>query len=402
MARSLPAKRKPERPDAFVIGAGHTRFGEQWEKSYRDLMTEAGLAAIQDAGIQGDAIDAVFVGTMSTGKLVGQEHVAPLLLDGAGLADLHLPATRVEAAGASGAVAFRQAVNLIRSACADLVVVGGIEKMTDVSDADAQAIASAGIDQEWEQFFGATDAALHALITKRHMHEFGTTREQLAQVAVKNHAHGAKNPLAQFRKAIDLDTVLRAPFVAEPLTVFDCAPISDGAACIVLASGAVAESYRRKPVLVAGSGQASDTLALHSRRSITTLRATEQAARRAYAEAGVSAGDIQLAEVSDGYTIAELLAIEDLGFVKKGQGGPATAEGRTTYGGDLPVVNPSGGLKARGHPAGATGIAQVCEATWQLRGAAGARQVKDARMALTHNVGGTGATAVVHVLEGAP
>ncbi len=394
MARTPPPKRRLERPDAFVIGAGHTRFGEQWEKSYRDLMTEAGLAAIQDAGIQGDAIDAVFVGTMSTGKLV-----APLLLDGAGLADLHLPATRVEAAGASGAVAFRQAVNLIRSASADIVVVGGIEKMTDVSDADAQAIASAGIDQEWEHFFGATDAALHALMTKRHMHEFGTTRDQLAQVAVKNHAHGAKNPLAQFRKAIDIDTVLKSPFVAEPLTMFDCAPISDGAACVVLASGAVASSYRKDPILVAGSGQASDTLALHARASLTTLRATEEAARRAYTEAGVSAADIQLAEVSDAYTIAELMAIEDLGFVKKGQGGPATVEGRTTFGGDLPVVNPSGGLKARGHPAGATGIAQVCEATWQLRGKADARQVKGARIALTHNVGGTGATAVVHVLE---
>lgn len=401
MARTPPPKPRPTRPDAFVIGAAHTRFGEQWEKSYRDLMTEAGLAAIQDAGIQGDAIDAVFVGTMSTGALTGQEHVAPLLLDGAGLADLHLPATRVEAAGASGAVAFRQAVQLIRSGSAQVVVVGGIEKMTDVSDADAQAIASAGIDQEWEQFFGATDAALHAIVAKRHMHSFGTTREQVAQVAVKNHAHGAKNPLAQYRKAIDLDTVLRSPFVAEPLTVFDCAPVSDGAACIVLASGAVASSYRKDPVLVAGSGQASDTLALHSRASITTMRATEEAARRAYTEAGVSAADIQLAEVSDAYTIAEILAIEDLGFVKKGEGGAATVERRTTFGGDV-VVNPSGGLKARGHPAGATGIAQVCEATWQLRGKADGRQVKDARMAITHNVGGTGATAVVHVLEVAP
>ncbi|MES2154952.1 MAG: thiolase domain-containing protein [bacterium] len=397
--RTPPAKRKQERPDAFVIGAGQTRFGEQWEKSYRDLMTEAGLAAIQDAGVQGDAIDAVFVGTMSTGKLVGQEHVAPLLLDGAGLADQHIPATRVEAAGASGAVAFRQAVQLIRSGSADIVVVGGIEKMTDVSDADAQAIASAGIDQEWEHFFGATDAALHALMAKRHMHEFGTTREQIAQVAVKNHLHGSKNPLAQFRKPIDLATVLKAPFVAEPLTMFDCAPISDGAACVVLASGAVASSYRKDPILVAGSGQASDSLALHSRPTITAMRATEQAARRAYTEAGVSAGDIQLAEVSDGYTIAEILAIEDLGFVRKGDGGAAVQDGRTTFGGDLPVVNPSGGLKARGHPAGATGIAQVCEATWQLRGKAEARQVKDARIALTHNVGGTGATAVVHVLE---
>src|SRR5688500_18924501 len=197
--------------DAYVIGAAHTRFGEMWDLSFRDLMTEAGLAAIRDAGIQGDEIDEVFVGSMSTGKLVGQEHIAPLLLDGAGLAERHLPATRIEAAGASGGVAFRQAVQAIRSGSADVVVVGGIEKMTDVSDADAQAIASAGIDQEWEHFFGASDTALHAIVAKRHMAEFGTTRQELAQVAVQNHAHGSKNPLAQFRRAIDVDTVLRSP-----------------------------------------------------------------------------------------------------------------------------------------------------------------------------------------------
>ncbi|MEK6975777.1 MAG: thiolase domain-containing protein [Candidatus Thermoplasmatota archaeon] len=398
MAAKQTPKRRMPRPDAYVIGAAHTRFGEAWESSFRDLMTEAGLAAIQDAGIQGDAIDAVFVGTMSTGKLLGQEHVAPLVLDGAGLADRHLPATRVEAAGASGGIAFRQGVQAIRSGSADLVVVGGVEKMSDVSDADAQAIHSAGIDQEWEHFFGATNAAMHAILAKRHMAEHGTTRAQLAQVAVKNHAHGAKNPLAQFRSPIDADKVLRAPMVADPLTMFDCAPLSDGAACVVLASDRVLDSYGKHPIRVAGSGQGSDTLALHSRSTLTTLKATEHAARAAYLEAGVSTADIQVAEVHDAYTIGEILAIEDLGFVKKGHGGKATAEGRTTFGGQI-VINPSGGLKARGHPAGATGIAQVCEVVWQLRGTAGERQVKGARIGLTHNIGGTGATAVVHVLE---
>ncbi|MEK6984785.1 MAG: thiolase domain-containing protein [Candidatus Thermoplasmatota archaeon] len=397
MARKPPTPRKVL-PEAFVLGAAHTRFGEAWEKSYRDLMTEAGLAALQNARIGGDAIDAVFVGTMSTGKLVGQEHIAPLLLDGAGLADRHIPATRVEAAGASGGVAFRQGVNMIRSGAADIVVVGGIEKMTDVSDADAAAIGSAGIDQEWEHFVGATETALWAMMAKRHMAEFGTTREHLAAVAVKNHAHGAKNPLAQFRRAIDAAAVLRAPIVADPLGMFDCAPISDGAACVVLASARIAEG-RADAVRVSGSGMASDTLALHSRGSLTSLAATEHAARRAYAEAGISTADVQLAEVHDGTTMGELLAIEDLGFVKKGQGGPATSSGRTTFGGDLAVINPSGGLKARGHPVGATGIAQVCEVVWQLRGLAGERQVKDARIGITHNTGGTGATAVVHVLE---
>ncbi len=383
--------------DAFVIGAAHTRFGEAWEKSYRDLMTEVGLACIQDAGIQGEEIDEVFVGTMSTGKLVGQEHVAPLLLDGAGLSDLHIPATRVEAAGASGGIAFRQAVKTIRSGEADIVVVGGVEKMTDVSDADAQAIGSSGIDQEWEHFFGATDAALHALLTKRHMAEHGTTREQLAAVPVKNHAHGADNPLAQFQRAIKPEMVTGAPMVAEPLTMFDCAPTSDGAACVVLCSDKILESTRAKGIKVSGSGQASDTLALAQRRTLTSLRATEAAARKAYQQAGISPGDVQVAEVHDAYSICEILAIEDLGLVKKGDGGRATLEGRTGRDGDV-VVNPSGGLKARGHPAGATGIAQICELTWQLRGQAGARQV-DAQIGIAQNTGGTGATAVVHVLE---
>lgn len=389
--------RSKHRFEAYVLGAAHTRFGEMWEKSYRDLMTEAGLAAIQDSGVQGDEIDAVYLGTMSTGKLVGQEHVAPLLLDGAGLGSRHLPATRIEAAGASGGMAFHQAVQLIRAGAADVVVVGGIEKMTDVSDSDAQAIAASGIDQEWEHFFGATDAALHAIMTKRHMALHGTTREQLAHVAVKNHAHGARNPLAQFRKAITAETVLKAPMVSDPLTMFDCAPLSDGAACIVLGSEKMLAG--RKAIRVSGTAAATDSLALHGRADLKSLRSTKEASRRAYAEAGISAGDVQLAEVHDAYTINEILAIEDLGFVKKGEGGPATLEGRTTFGGDLPVINPSGGLKARGHPAGATGIAQVCEAVWQLRHQAGERQVRKARIAVTQNTGGTGATAVVNVLE---
>ncbi len=385
--------------DAYIIGAAHTRFGEAWDKSHRDLLTQAGLSAIKDAGIGGEEIDEVFIGTMSTGKLLGQEHAAPLMLDGAGLADLHIPATRVEAAGASGGVAFRQAVQTIRTGLADVVVVGGLEKMTDVSDTDQAAIHAAAVDQEWEHFFGATDAALHALMAKRHMADHGTTREQLAAVAVKNHAHGAKNPLAQFQREIKPEMVLNSPAVAEPLGMFDCAPSSDGAACIVLCSSNVVDNHRTDAVKVSGTGQASDTLALHSRRSLTSMAATQEAARRAYSEAHVSVADIDVAEVHDSYTIAEIMAIEDLGLVKTGEGGRATEDGRTTFGGNI-VVNPSGGLKARGHPAGATGIAQVCELTWQLRGDAGGRQVKDARIGLAHNVGGTGGTAVVSVLEG--
>lgn len=381
----------------YVLGAAHTHFGEHWEKSYRDLMTEAGLGALTDARIPGEDIDAVYVGSMSTGKFLGQEHIAPLLLDGAGLGGLHLPATRVEAAGASGSVALRQGIQAIKSGEANIVVVGGVEKMTDVSDHDAQAISCAGIDQEWEHFVGATDAALHALLTKAHMRKYGTTREQLAAVAVKNHAHGANNPLAQFQREIQAEMVLNSPMVAKPLTMFDCAPLSDGAACVVLCDEDTAIAADRG-VKISGSGQASDTLAVHGRHDRTKLQATESAAQRAYAQAGISAADIQLAEVHDGFTIQEIMAIEDLGLVKRGTGGEATLQGRTTVGGAV-VVNPSGGLKARGHPAGATGIAQVCELAWQLRGDAGARQVEDATIGVAHNTGGTGATAVVHVLE---
>lgn len=383
--------------DVYVAGAAHTRFGEHWDKSYRELLTDAGMAAIQDAGIRGESIDEVFVGSMSTGKLLGQEHVAPLMLDGAGLADLHVPATRVEAAAASGAVAVRQAVQAIRSGTADLVVVGGIEKMSDVAESDQAAIAASGLDNEWESFFGATEPALHALIAKRHMRQHGTTREQLAHVAVKNHAHGARNPLAQFQRAIELDTVLAAPAVAEPLGVFDLAPQSDGAACLVLTS----EPTSKQAVRVSGSGQGSDTLRISDRPSLTTWAATDHAARMAYHEAGVSPADIQLAEVYDAATITEILAVEDLGLIPRGQGGSATAAGHTTYGGDI-VVNPSGGLKARGHPAGATGIAQLVELAVQLRGQAGDRQVEDARIGVAHDAGGNGATAVVHVLEALP
>ncbi|MGB1697641.1 MAG: thiolase domain-containing protein, partial [Thermoplasmatota archaeon] len=371
----------------YVLGASHTHFGEHWEKSYRDLMTEAGLGALNDARIPGEDIDAVFVGSMSTGKFLGQEHIAPLLLDGAGLGDLHIPATRVEAAGASGGVALRAGIQAIKSGEASIVVVGGVEKMTDVSDADAQAISCAGIDQEWEHFVGATDAALHALMTKAHMRKYGTTREHLAAVAVKNHAHGARNPLAQFQREITADLVTGSPVVADPLTMFDCAPLSDGAACVVLCNEDVAKAADRG-VAITGSGQASDLLAVHSRADRTMLRATEEAARRAYAQAGISAADVQLAEVHDGFTIQEIMAIEDLGLVKRGTGGIATLEGRTGLEGQV-VVNPSGGLKARGHPAGATGIAQICELTWQLRGDANGRQVSDASIGVAHNTGGT-------------
>ncbi len=384
--------------EVAVIGIGGTKFGELWDTSFRDLGMQAGLAAVADAKMAAEDIDALYVGNMSAGRFIEQEHVAALIADYSGLARDHIPATRIEAAGASGGLAFREGYLAVASGMHDIVVVGGAEKMTDVGDVLATEIQSSAADQQWEVVFGATLAALFAIIARRHMHEFGTTREQIAQVAVKNHKHGALNPNAQFQREIDLSTVLKAPRVAEPLGVFDCAPLSDGAAAVVLCSMDRARSYTTKPIRIIASTQASDTLALHSRASITSFPATQVAARKAFQLARKTPDQVQVAEVHDNFTIAEILAIEDLGFFPKGQGGKATMDGETTLGGKV-AVNTSGGLKARGFPFGATGVAQVVELVQQLRGEAGKRQVPDASLGLAQNTGGTGATVVVSLLE---
>lgn len=385
--------------EVAVIGIGETKFGELWDKSFREIGIEAGLLAIQDAGIKGEEIDALYIGNMSAGRFIDQEHIAPLVADYVGLAGANLPATRIEAAGASGGLALAQAYMAVASEVHDIVVVGGAEKMTDVSEVYAQEILASTADQEWESVFGATFAGLHAMIARRHMYKFGTTKEQLGMVAVKNHQNAEKNPNAQYRRAMSLEIVLKAPMVAEPLGLFDCAPLSDGAAALVLCPLDMAEKYIEKPVKIASAGQAGDFMALHDRRDICTLDASVVAAKKAYKYAGIEAKDIDLAEVHDNYTISEILAIEDLGFFKKGEGGSAAQEGKTSLNSEI-SINPSGGLKARGQPVGATGVAQAVEVVRQLRDEAGDRQVKDAHYGLTHNVGGTGASVIVHIFEG--
>lgn len=378
-----------------VIGVGLTKFGELWETSFSQLFVEAGAMAINDAGIDGSDIDALYVGNMSGGRFVDQEHISCLIADHAGLTPI--PATRVEAACASGGLAIRQGVMSILSGFHDVVVVGGVEKMTDVvTEKTTQTLATAS-DSEWEAFMGMTFPGLYALIARRHMHEYGTTREQLAMVSVKNHENAMHNPYAQFHSKITVEDVLRSPLVADPLRLLDCSPITDGAACVVLASEEKAREFVDNPVYITGSGQASSTIALHDRKKITVTDATVNAAKEAYARAKREPRDIQVAEVHDAFTIGEILAIEGLGFVEIGKGGKATEEGETAIGGRIPV-NTSGGLKAKGHPVGATGVAQVVEIVLQLRGEAGKRQV-DADVGLTHNVGGSGGTAVVHILE---
>jgi acetyl-CoA C-acetyltransferase len=295
-------------------------------------------------------------------------------------------------------MALRQGYLAVASGAHDIVVIGGAEKVSDVTSSKITEILASAADQEWEAFFGATLPALYAMIARRHMHNFGTKIEQLAAAAVKNHENGALNPRAQFKSKITIDAVQKAPMVADPLTVLHCAPVSDGAAAIVLCPLERARKLVEMPIKIIGSGEATDTVSVHNRKSITEMRATTAAAKHAFEQAGVTHSQIDVMEVHDSYTIGEILALEDMGFVPKGEGGKATEDGRTALAGDIPT-NTSGGLKACGHPYGATGVAQVVEIVTQLRGKADKRQVKDARIGLTHNVGGAGGSAVVHIFE---
>ncbi len=385
--------------DVAIIGVKNTNFGEMWDRSFRNIFVEAGVGALKDAGVAGEEISNMYVGNMSSGQFVDQEHVGALIADYSGLArNLHVPATRVEAACASGGLALRQGILAVASGHEDIVVAAGVEKMTDISSSSASTALAAAADREWEGIMGATFPGLYAMIAQLHMHKYGTTSEQLAEVAVKNHFNGSMNPIAQYKNKISVEAVLRSVMVADPLHIFDCSPISDGASALVLAPAEIAHEYTDTPIYIKASAQASDTIALHDRRDITTLDATVSAAKKAYEMAKLTPSDIDLVEVHDCFTIAEICAIEDLGFAKKGEGGKVTAEGETAIGGRIPV-NTSGGLKACGHPVGATGIKQAVEITQQLRGEAGKRQVDGAEIGMTHNVGGSGATAVIHILS---
>ncbi len=381
--------------DVAIIGVGMNKWGELWQKSLRDVFVESALLAIEDAGV--DHIDSMYVGCMTSGLFVGQEHLSSLLADYLGTAPI--PAARVESACASGGLAVRVGFMDIASGMSDIVLVGGVEKMTDVGGDGATYALSTAADQEYEVYNGITFPGLYALMANSHMHKYGTTREQLAQVAVKNHENGSKNPLAQFPQKITVDQVLSSIMVADPLTILDCSPITDGAACAILCPAEMARKIsKRPPVKIIGTGNATDTIALHSRSDFTKLNATVKAAEAAYKMAGVKPEDIDLAEVHDCFTIAEIIVTEDLGFFKKGEGGKAAESGATAIGGKKPI-NTSGGLKSKGHPVGATGVGQVVEIVHQLRGEAKDRQVKDAKTGLTQNMGGSGGSAVVHIMQ---
>jgi acetyl-CoA C-acetyltransferase len=379
--------------DVAVIGVGMTQFGELWGKSIKDIFVEAALKAIENANV--DHIDSMYVGSMSSGLFVGQEHLGAVMADYLGVSPI--PATRVESACASGGIAFRQAYLEVASGASDIVLAGGVEKMTDGADV-TEALATAA-DQEYEVYQGVTFPGLYAMIANAHMHQYKTTREQIAAVAVKNHKNGVNNPNAQFRSEISIDKVLNSTLVADPLRLLDCSPVSDGGAAVILCSMDLAKKFSKNFVKIKASAQASDTIALHSRKSFTTLNSVVSAAQKAYKTAGITPKDVNFAEVHDCFTIAEIVVSEDLGFFEKGCGGSAVQEGLTSLEHGKIPINTSGGLKSKGHPVGATGVAQVIECYEQLTGRAGKRQVKNAKIGLTQNMGGSGASCVINILE---
>ena len=380
--------------EVAVIGVGMGKWGELWEKSLRDVFVESALLAIQDSGV--DHIDSMYVGSMSPGLFVGQEHISAMLADYLGRNPI--PATRVESACASGGLAVRQGFIEVASGLSDVVLVGGVEKMTDSTGAEATFALGTAADQEYELYHGITFPGLYALMAVAHMEKYGTTREQMAMVSVKNHFNGAHNPLAQYPFKITVDQVLNSVMIADPLRILDCSPITDGAAAAVICSVDKARELGKPLIKITGTGQATSTLELAQRKDITWIDATYLAAQQAYKMTDKTPQDIDFFEVHDCFSIAEICVMEALGIVEKGQGGRAVEEGITAIGGQFPV-NPSGGLKSKGHPVGATGVAQVVEVVKQLRGEAGQRQVKNARTAMTQNMGGSGASTVTHIFE---
>jgi acetyl-CoA C-acetyltransferase len=380
--------------EVAVIGVGMNKWGEHWEKSLRQVFTEAAILALDDAGV--DKVDSMIVGCMSSGLFVGQEHLSSLLADYTGQAPV--AAARVESACASGGLALRTGWIEVASGLSDVVLVGGVEKMTDVSGNEATYALGTAADQEYECYHGITFPGLYALMARAHMEKYGTTREQLAMVAVKNHANGSLNPLAQYPFKISVEAVLSSVMVADPLRILDCSPITDGAAALILAPVDLAKKLKKPIVKIIGSGMATDTIALSARKEITWIESTYLAAKKAYAMAGKTPQDLSVVEVHDCFTIAEICVMEALGLVEKGKGGEAVEEGLTALQGKIPV-NASGGLKAKGHPVGATGVAQAIEIVKQLREEAGPRQVKGAHVGMTQNMGGSGGSSIVHIFE---
>jgi acetyl-CoA C-acetyltransferase len=378
-----------------VIGIGKTPFGAFPNRDLRSLAVEAGEKCLANGNVTPSQVDAFFLGNFAGPSFVGQNHLAPYISTALGIHGV--PSTRVEAACASSGSAFFHAYTGVASGVYDIVLVVGVEKMTSQPTPKVTEILAGAGDCAGEVRAGSTFASLFAMIARRHMYQFGTTREQLAAVAVKNHANGALNPDAQMRKPITLQQAMAGKPIADPLNLYDCSLISDGAAAVLLAPAERAGEFTGKPVRVLGIAQASDYVALDQKPDITTFPAVRRASGKAYQMAEIGPADVQLAELHDCFTIAEIIALEDLGFAGRGEGGPYTAEGHTARTGERPI-NTSGGLKSKGHPVGATGAAQICDLVLQMRCEAGERQVPRHDIALAQNLGGSGASCVVTIL----
>ncbi len=378
-----------------VLGVATSPFGELFALSAKDLAKRVVGDALETSGYDASDMDAIFVGNMLSGMLDGQANVGAFFADALGMA---VPAVRVEGACASGGLAVNMAIQSIVSKQYERVLVLGVEKMTDKKPNEVNAALMAAGSEE-ERQAGVSFAGLYALIAQAYMQQYNVTEEEISSIAVKNHLHGSLNEKAQFKKQITVEQILRGTKIADPLRLLHCSPISDGAAAIVLTSSEIAKKQHKKPIFFAASEIASDTLALHNRKTFTSLAAVKRAVGNAYKKAGITQKAIDVAEIHDCFSIAEAIAVEDLGFSKPGQGAKDIAKGKYALSHHEVVINPSGGLKACGHPVGATGVKQIAEVVTQLRGEGGKRQVANAKIGLTHNVGGSGSVAVVHILK---
>ncbi len=381
----------------FVIGAGATKVGEHWDRSLRDLAVEALLAAIKDAGIDKRDVEALYVGNMMSGELQGQEHLGALVATWAGM--VGVAAFKVEAACASGGAALHQAYLAAASGLYDCVAVVGVEKMTDALPSDVTSALLTAEDQEYVVFTGATFVGLNALVYRMYLTKYGVKQEDVARFAVHCHKMAVNNPYAQFRREATLEDVMSSPLIADPIRLLECAPVGDGAAALVLCN----EDFLRRNshdvlVEVAGSAVATDVLSVHERKDPLAMAGSRKAAEAAMKRAGIEAKDVDVLEVHDAFTILGILTLEALGYAPPGKGWQLVAEGELEPGGKIPT-NTMGGLKARGHPVGGTGIYQVFDIVRQLRGEAGPSQVEGAEIGLAQNLGGVAGTVVIHVLR---
>lgn len=380
-----------------IVGIGQTPVGELWDKSLRHLGHDAVTAAMQDAGIE--SADALYVGNMLSGELAGQEHLATLIADFTGLRGIE--AAKIEAACASGAAALRVGIMAVASGMVDVVIAAGVEKMTDTLPDETTAGLALAADQEYEVAEGATFLALNAMLMQRYMHEFGVGKEAFAPFPVNAHNNAVNNPNAMFRMALSAERYTDAAVVAPPINIMDSSPICDGAAALVLVPADRAADFGRgqRIVRVTASASATDTLAVHDRRDPLFLEAAYLSSRRAFAQAALSPDDIDLFELHDAFSIMSVLSLEACGFAARGRGFELGQSGVITRGGRLPITT-MGGLKARGHPVGATGVYQAVEVVQQLRGEAGLNQIEHAHVGMTQNIGGSGATIITHIFSG--